>query len=692
MPSRQRRSAHDYRAIFVSHPQPMWIFDLQTLQFLDVNAAACRAYGYTRRRFLTLTIDDLRPREDAPRLGEHLEALRNADTPTTAQTLWRHQRADGTIFYADVMSNGITFRGRNARIVLAIDATARLAVSRALTESRAALAEAQELAHLGSFETDFVSGETRWSTELYRIFGVDPAAERPVRLYEFDHPDDAVAVGREIDRARREGGPYTIEHRILTRDGRERCVYERGQFFPPGAEPTRVVGAVLDVTDRKRAEERLRFLAHHDVLTGLPNRTLLSERLSAAVTRAAARSEPLVVLFIDIDRFKSINDTIAHAAGDHVLREFAARLAGTVRTDALVARSGGDEFAVVFEGNEPDALRLADRLRTTLAEPIWYHASTLRMSGSIGLACYPRDGATPDELLRSADAAMYAAKARGGNAVAVYVPELHTRALHEVALERALRQALEAQTLGVIYQPIVAAATGLPVGCEALVRFESEGRAVSPAEFVPLAEATGLIVALGKFVLSEACTQAKRLVLSGHDAVTMSVNISARQLRDPNFIDDVRRALAAADLPPHHLQLEITESVYVGAQSVVENLEALHALGVGLLIDDFGTGYSSLCYLKRLPVDTLKIDRSFVTDIVVDKTDQAIVGAIVAIAQNLGLATIAEGVESLEQATYLRELGCERLQGFFFSRPLGAEALHAYFDRPTSRERGSWTA
>jgi len=686
------RPTDDYRTIFVRHPQAMWIFDLASLRFLAVNEAACRAYGYSRRRFLTMSVKDIRPHDDNERLAEHINGLRRAEVPTTAQTLWRHRRADGSIFYADVMSNGISFRGKDARIVLAIDATARLAVSRALGESRAALAEAQELAHLGSFETDLASGETRWSTELYRIVGVDPAVEGPTLLYQFDHPDDAIAIGREVDRARREGGSYTIEHRICTRDGRERCVYERGQFFHEGGQPRRLIGAILDITERKRAEERLRFLAHHDVLTGLPNRTLLTERLAAAVRRAAASTEPVVVFFLDIDRFKSINDTISHAAGDHVLRELAARLAGTVRDDAMVARPGGDEFAIVFEGDEDDALALADRLCATLAQPVAYGDSALSVSASIGLALHPRDGATPDELLRSADTAMYAAKARGGNAVAVYVPELHTRALHEVELERTLRREIEREAIGIIYQPIVDARTCLPTGCEALLRFENDGRAIAPAEFVPLAEATGLIIPLGEFVLSRACAEAKRLVLSGHATLSMCVNISARQIRDVNFIESVRGALESTGLEPRHLQLEITESAYVGAEAVVDNVKALASLGVGLSIDDFGTGYSSLGYLKRLPVDTLKIDRSFVSDILVDMADQAIVRAIIAVAQNLGLRTVAEGVETREQAAYLQQIGCERLQGYYFSRPLAPEALHAYFGQPVSVERGAWTA
>ncbi len=682
----------DYRDVFMRHAQPMWIFDVETLRFLEVNDAACEAYGYPRHRFLAMTLHDIRPNDDSDRLTQHVEELRRARMPTTAQTLWRHRRADGSVFYSDVMSNGIVLDGREARIVLAIDATARLAVSRALSESRAALAEAQELAHLGSFETDLVSGEMRWSTELYRIFGTDPAQDRPSLLYEFDHPEDAAEVSRAVERARRDGGVYTVEHRIRTRDGRERCVYERGQFFVEGGEPRRLIGAVLDITERKHAEDRLRFLAHHDVLTGLPNRTMLGERLISAVNRARATQSAVAVLFIDIDRFKSINDTMAHAAGDDVLQELAARLARTVRDDALVARPGGDEFAIVFEGNEKDALALAERLRATLAEPVPYGDSALQLSGSIGLALYPRDGRTPDELLRSADTAMYAAKARGGNSVAVYAPEFHARALQEVELERALRLALERETIGVVYQPIVDAASGDPVACEALMRFESDGRAIPPCDFIPLAEATGLIVPLGAFVLQRACAEAKRLVRAGHDTLTMCVNISARQLRDADFIEHVRHELSRTDLHPRHLQLEITESAYVGAEAVLANLTALHDLGVRISIDDFGTGYSSLGYLKRLPVDTLKIDRSFVGDILVDMADQAIVRAIIAVAKTLGLCTIGEGVETVEQATYLRQIGCERLQGYFFARPLSAESLHAYFAGPVAGQHGSWTA
>jgi PAS domain S-box-containing protein len=307
-----------YREMFLRHPQPMFVYEIGTLRFLDVNDAACRDYGYTRERFLQMTILEIRPEADRARAVAYVNDLGEAPAGTT---LWRHLRADGSVFYVDVTSNALRIGKKSARIALAIDATARLAVSRALSDSRAALGEAQELAHLGSFETDLITGEMRWSAELYRICGVDPARERPVLLYEFDHPDDRQEIAAAVARAREEGGCFTIEHRIRTRDGRERHVFERGRYFYENGRPSRVVGAILDITDRKYAEERLRHLAEHDSLTELPNRTLIRIQLAAAIERASAGGTQLGVLFVDLDRFKTINDTIAHAAGDDVLRE-----------------------------------------------------------------------------------------------------------------------------------------------------------------------------------------------------------------------------------------------------------------------------------------------------------------------------------------------------------------------------------
>jgi len=684
------RKTNGYRDVFARHPQPMWIYDVETLRFLDVNDAACDAYGYPRAAFLRLTVGDIRPENDRT-LVQTLDRHTTAHGATTR--LWRHRRADGRTFYVDITSADLLFEHRNARIVLAIDATARLAVSRALSESRAALAESQELAHLGSFETDLISGEMRWSAELFRIFGVDPAIERPGYLYEFDHEDDRLAVEAEVERARVERTAYTSEHRIRTRDGRERFVFERGRFFfdPDANEPRRVIGAILDITDRKTIEEQLRLLAQHDALTQLPNRTLFRERLIEAMLRADANQRSLGVYFVDLDRFKTINDTIAHAAGDRLLRELAARLSAIAGAAGTVARPGGDEFIIVVDDIDDDieGLAFAYEVLAAVSRPLPYEGSTVTVTASIGLALYPRDGATPDELLRCADTAMYAAKARGGNAVDVYASDLHDRAIAARELERMLREALDRDGLDVAYQPIVDARTGRVTSVEALARWTEDGRSIPPDEFIPLAEETGLILRLGTYIIDRACREAMWLARHGFAEITMCVNISTNQFREPDFAETVRRTLASSGLEAHRLQLEITESAYLSVESGLRNIAALEELGVGLSIDDFGTGYSSLGYLKRLPVDAIKIDRSFVADILIDPADQAIVRAIIAVAQNLGLAVVAEGVETREHADFLRELGCTQLQGFYFARALPLSDLLAFLHQPSQHADGS---
>jgi diguanylate cyclase (GGDEF)-like protein/PAS domain S-box-containing protein len=672
-----------YRDLFLRHPQPMWVFELASLRFLDVNETACAVYGYTREQFLDMTTSEIRPAADRRLHFEFVQAI-DAKVPATP-TLWRHKKADGTVFYADVTSQSIDFHGTPARIVIATDATARLAVSRALSESRAALAEAQELAHLGSFDVDYERDEVRWSAELFRILGVDPAHERPRKLYEFDHPADREIVLAEIERARASRSKYTIEHRIVRRDGVERVVYERGQFFfnDDCAQPSRVIGAVLDITERKRAEERLRDMAEHDWLTGLPNRALLTQRLNAAIASAHAQKTTAAVLFIDLDRFKAINDTIAHAAGDRLLRELALRLIARVDPRVTIGRPGGDEFIVIAESlaDAAEGMRLAHDLLAAIAEPLPYEDTHIVATASIGVAFFPVDGVTPDALLRSADTAMYAAKATGGNAVEAHSAILHEKAQAEAELERALRGALDRNAIAVHYQPIIDAGTGEVAAVEALARWSENGKAISPVDFIPLAEETGLIVRLGSYVLEEACRFAATIVAT-RPHVTMCVNVSARQFREADFAGRVARTLAAHGLEPWQLQLEITEGAYISADEGERHVRELADLGVQLSIDDFGTGYSSLGYLKRLPVDTLKLDRSFITGIVTDEADQAIVRAIIAVAEILKLRVVAEGVETADQAALLLKLGCSYLQGFYFSKPEAPDVINNYLRKP----------
>jgi diguanylate cyclase (GGDEF)-like protein/PAS domain S-box-containing protein len=668
--------SNDYRELFLRHPQPLFVYERETLRILDVNDAACAEYGYERAELLRRTLWDIRPEADRVLFGQ---AIRQRRDGRTATSLWRHQRADGSTFYADVTVNHLTFEGRAAGIVCTIDASQRLAVSRALSDSRAALADAQELAHLGSFEIDLVTGETRWSPELYRLLGVDPAREQPTSLRRFDHPDDGAAVAAEIERARTEHDAFSSEHRIRTRDGRELYVIERGRYVFGAGKPRRAIGVVLDITEHKKTERRLRQLAERDSLTGLPNRGLLRDTVQRAIERAGSRAASFAIVFVDLDRFKRINDTMAHAAGDDLLRTIATRMVDVIGERGVVARAGGDEFAIVLDGIEDEtaAVALGHEVLGAIARPHGYESARLFVTASIGIALFPRDGTTPDELLSSADTAMFRAKGRGGNAVATCTAETQRAALAELELEGALRDALERGLLQVAYQPIVDANSGAVVGLEALARWSRDGLEIYPETFIPLAESRGLILSLGGFVLERAAAFARELNDAGFP-LTMSVNLSPLQFRDPALGDSVRDVLDRTGLPPGQLQLELTETAYIGPDSDLRSISEIEKLGVRLSIDDFGTGYSSLGYLKHLPVNSLKIDRSFVRDILTDVADQAIVRAVIAVAANLALSVVAEGVETRAQADYLRGLGCTHFQGYHFAYPLEPMALRAF--------------
>ena len=426
--------------------------------------------------------------------------------------------------------------------------------------------------------------------------------------------------------------------------------------------------------------------ATHDALTGLPNRTLVLDRLTHALARSRRQPQGLAVLFVDLDRFKVVNDSLGHSVGDEVLVQVAQRLQAAVRPADTVARLAGDEFVVICEDvvDERDVLRVAERVAQAVAAPIPLYGRDTIITASIGIALACEETRAED-LLRDADVAMYRAKERGRARLEVFDQAMRTRMLRRLEIEHALRRALQEDAFTLHYQPTVHLATGRPISVEALLRWEHpEWGLVMPGEFVPLAEETGLIMPLGKWVIEEACRQLAswRRMHSECADINVSVNLSARQFADPNLVDIVSSALKESGLAPSGLWLEITESVLMEeAQTTVETLRALRGLGVHLSIDDFGTGYSSLSYLKRFPVDVLKIDRSFVDGLGTDPEDEAIVTAVVRLAQALDLDVVAEGVETAGQLAELRRLGCTAVQGFYFGRPRPPEETLAYLMR-----------
>ncbi|NHZ95149.1 EAL domain-containing protein [Massilia sp. CCM 8734] len=437
-------------------------------------------------------------------------------------------------------------------------------------------------------------------------------------------------------------------------------------------------GTGTDITSRKHTEQRIRHIAQHDVLTGLPNRSLLPDRLSQAVAYSQRYERPAWVLLIDLDRFKFVNDSMGHKAGDVVLMTVAARLRAALRETDTVARLSGDEFVVILtEHEERLQADVVQRLMDAVAQPVPLGTKEFFVTCSIGVAVYPTDDTPADSLIEHADIAMYRAKKLGRNNFQFYTPTMNDEAQERVRIESALRSALERNEFVLHYQPQVNLATGQVVGMEALIRWQHpELGVVAPDRFISVAEETGLIVPIGAWVMRTACAQNKAWQDAGLGMLRVAVNLSARQFGAANLLADISDVLARTGLAPSLLEIELTESLFMSDVTLaVELLHSMKSLGVNLSIDDFGTGYSSLSYLSRFPIDVLKIDRSFVSDITRDANDAAIVASIIALAHNLKLSVIAEGVETAEQLDYLRRHGCDEMQGYYFSRPLAASAF-----------------
>jgi diguanylate cyclase (GGDEF)-like protein/PAS domain S-box-containing protein len=498
-------------------------------------------------------------------------------------------------------------------------------------------------------------------------------------------PEDRTA---SLARLRERRSLANFEQCLRRKDGSHVWVLENGNLIEgTDGNPSLIEGTVIDITERKRAEEQVKHLAFHDSLTGLPNRLLFNDRLRVAMIHARRYREKLAVLFLDIDRFKVINDSLGHPIGDELLRRIAERVGGCIRQEDTIARLGGDEFTVLLPGiaKEEDASTIAHKILEAVRLPFFIEHRELFITTSIGVTLYPDDGDDPESLVRNADTAMYRAKEQGRDNVRLYAPAMNTKALERLSLEGRLRQALQNRELVVHYQPLIDLATGRIRGAEALLRWQHpELGLVAPGEFISIAEVSGLIVPIGEWVLRTACAQARAWQLKGHSMFSVAVNLSARQFQQADLVFQVTEALHEADLPPASLDLEITESnAMQNAELSIATLQDLKSLGVSLSMDDFGTGYSSLNYLKRFPIDRIKIDQSFVRDVTRDPDDAAIAAAIIAMAHSLELTAVAEGVETEAQLDFLRAQSCDEMQGYLFSRPLPA----AEFEELLSSDR-----
>ena len=625
----------------------------------------------------------------------------------SANMTMRIVRRDGTMRTLETRSRVETqSEGKPIQLVgSAQDITERVEAEAALRESEERYALAARGANDGLWDWNLQSGDIYFSPRWKQMIGFKDAdiGNNPQEWFRRVHPDDLPRVQIEINahltregsRNRLELAPeiveaeaeemtqFEVEYRLQHRDGSYRWMLARGLAICDASGTIyRIAGSQTDVTDRKRFEEDLARNAFYDTLTNLPNRALFLDRLENTIKRAKRNAEHrFAVLFLDLDRFKKINDSLGHLSGDQLLVQAAARFESCLRPDDTVARLGGDEFAVLLDGlhASEDVERVANRIQKELEKPFDLEGREVFVTVSIGIAA-ASGNSNPEELLRNADTAMYRAKGQGRARFEVFDASMHQRAVRLLELETDLWRALDRHELCLHYQPIISLEDGQIRGFEALVRWNHPARGlVSPGEFIPLAEETGLIVPIGWWVLKEAARQAKIWNEALGRPLFMSVNLSSKQFSQLNLIENVREALENTGLEPHLLKLEITESVIMeNTESASTMLHQMKELGIELSMDDFGTGYSSLSYLHRFPLDTLKIDRSFVSQMKEEKSSGELVGTIVSMANGLAMTVVAEGVETPEQLAGLRGLGCGYAQGFFFSRPLAPEKIEEF--------------
>jgi diguanylate cyclase (GGDEF)-like protein/PAS domain S-box-containing protein len=571
----------------------------------------------------------------------------------------------------------------------------------ALGQSQRSLARAQRIASLGSWDWNPYTGELRWSEEAHRILGTDSA--QPASWESFwraVHPADRDRVRSEMRERMRGEHSFRVNHRVVVADGSVRHVDLQGEVAADGPEAGAwISGTIQDVTEQAHVQARIQYLASYDSLTGLANRRLFHDQLERALATASAQGHMLGVIFMDLDRFKRVNDTLGHGAGDQLLQVISERLRAHVRGSDLVgridpdeppaiSRVGGDEFTVLLSRLErpEDAGDVARRILSAVPEPVELSGHSVAVSASIGISVYPVDGEDVETLIKHADAAMYAAKEQGRNNFQFFSRKINAVALRRLALESRLREALAREEFALHYQPRLDLRTGQVCAVEGLLRWtHADLGTVSPREFIPLAEESGLITSLGEWVIRQACRQARDWQDQGLVPIPISVNVSPRQVHESDLRDVIGRHLRETGLAPRWLEIELTEHLLLqDDEDTALMLRDLRAMGVTISLDDFGTGYSSLSYLARFPLDTLKMDRCFVRDVDSDPAAAGVAKAVIGIGHCLGARVVAEGVDTFEQERFLREHGCDELQGFLLSGALPPDEVVRFLTRRTT--------
>lgn len=656
------------------------------------NNASETLYGWSSDEALGKTLDQLiHTPEQTRQFSQCLEEI-----ATTGQAIGpveaavRHRDGRDGLVLATIFAMPETDGHPKRFVCMDVDVTRLKETEAQLRQANAHLEEAQRIGGVGSWAWDIPANQFTGSLQAFHIFGTDPATTPDfAHVNSLIHPDDRDAHMNAVAKACTwPHHVFDMEYRILRPDGTERTAHTRGEiFYDAGRRPVRATGTVRDITEQKQAQAEIERLAHYDELTGLPNRNLMHRLLQQHL---AAPDGCLGLLFVDMDHFKVLNETFGHAAGDDLLQSFALRLRHCLAAEDILARPGGDEFGVILTRLPADlplaqraALHTAEKVRNALMPTFQLDSLDYHVSASIGVAVLPRmedptnAPVAAQSMLKQADTALFHAKGNGRNTISLFQPHMLEAVAERLALEQSLRQALDTHELRLHLQPQVNAAQEV-VGAECLLRWQHPRHGlIPPARFIPVAESSGLILAIGHWVLSQACIVIAQLEAAGRP-MRISVNVSPRQFRQPDFVLQVKEILQSTGAEPRHLVLELTESVLLeNVSEVIARMSELQHIGVGFSIDDFGTGYSSLSYLKHLPLRELKIDKSFVDGLPRDQDDSAIVGAILALAQNLDLEVVAEGIETTEQQEHLKACGCQVFQGYLHGRPVASDELLA---------------
>lgn len=672
----QVRREESFRLLFASSPVPMWVCDRDSLRFVAVNDAAIARYGYSREQFTSMTVPDLRPGQDRQRFAQFLRSL---EPDQFVENIGQHLTADGRIIDVSVSSRALIYAGRNARLTVVHDITKAKLAENELRRTQKFLDAIVENVPAPILVKDVSNPHEDASQYRYtlvnrafeELFGVPRAGivgKMVAELYPRERADFIVA---ENDSALRSEEPIVVsDHAVHTAtNGIRICTATTVSVRDDSRNPQYLVTVLQDVTERKRAEDRIARMAHYDQLTNLANRRTFNESMEAAIERAAGRGEQFTVLSLDLDAFKETNDTYGHLVGDALLFEVSRRLMNAA-DGTIVARVGGDEFALIAGGGMPVAMRLAERILDVFREEVVVETRRIMTGATIGAAIYPDHGGDSKTLISNADIALYRAKAQGRGSVVFFDAEMGEQVRERHALQEALREAVEHGQLHLYYQP-QKKMSGETVGFEALLRWQNpEHGSVSPGVFIPIAEESGLIIPMSEWVLRDACREAAHWSAD----LTVAVNVSPLQFRSGDLPGLVHAILLDTGLAPRRLELEITEGVFIDDFSrAISILSRLKSLGVRIALDDFGSGYSSLSYLHSFAFDKIKIDRTFICDLEHNRHSMAIVRAVIDLGHSLHIPVLAEGVETVAQHTMLREKGCDEVQGYLSGRPLPIE-------------------